>query len=427
MKRILSIFLLAVLLAAMIPCAFAEGTEAFTIDERAVFSDMSRSYLQGYEPDISWDRLSLVLPIRSEQAAGTIAAELIAADEAVSPFKPQSMSAKTQRVEDGLWAVRFSLSLFSDRVNGDYPCTVRISGADADGKALTADIPTVIHIRDGQANGETAQISVSDEGSSLHVGEDGVVALRLSNASRSVGLENLSLTISDPKGDILPKGSDRLALGDLMPGEELSLAFPVTVLSGAAVTPHSLRLDFSGQSLGQEAALSMSYTVPVRQEIRLEQGGLRMADSVVAGDSVTATLPLMNMGKADVVNAMVTLSLPGIAERQSVLVGTIQPGETRQAQITVTAPKDALGESSGMLTVSAEDNDGNAVSFDLPVSLSVEEAVRTETLDVQSAVRQKTPVSVLVLSIACAVLVAALIAQSILLRNKIHSLEEERL
>lgn len=427
MKKFLSVLLLAVFLVAMIPDAWADNSDAFTIDERAVFNDMSRSYLQGYEASISWDRLTLVIPIRSETAVGDIRAELIVQNEELSPFKPQSMSAKTQRVEDGLWALRFNLALFSDRTNGDYPCTVRISGADTDDKELTTDFPMVIHIRDGQPNNEPAQLAISDKGSALNVGEDGALSLTITNSSQSVGFENLSLTISDPSGDILPKELDTVVLGDLMPGESLDLSFPVTVLSSAKVTPHSLRFDFSGQSLGQETKLSVSYTVPVRQEIRLEQGGLRMAESVVAGDSVTATLPLMNMGKADVVNAMVTISLPGITERQSVLVGTIQPGETKQAQLTLTAPKDALGESSGTLTVSGEDNDGNAVSFELPVSLTVEEAVKTDVLDTQTAAKQKTPASVIALAIVCAVLVAALIVQRILLRGKLHRLEEERL
>ena len=427
MKKILSILLLAVLIAAMIPSAWADNTDAFILDERAVFNDMSRSYLQGYEPVVSWDRLTLVIPIRSEKAVGNIQAELIVANEDISPFKPQSMSARTQRVEDGLWAVRFNLSLFSDRVNGDYSCTVRVTGADADGKELMTELPMMIHIRDGQTNKEPAQLAISDHGSVLNVGEDGTLSVTIQNPSERVGLENLSLTISDPSGDILPKELDTVALGNLMPGESLDLSFPVTVLSSAKVTPHSLHFDFSGQSLGQEAKLSVSYTIPVRQEIRLEQGGLRMAESVVAGDSITATLPLMNMGKADILNAMVTISLPGITERQSVLVGTIQPGETKQAQITLTAPKNALVESSGTVTVSGEDNDSNSVSFDLPVSLNVEEAVKTDVFDNQTAAKQKTPASVIILSIVCAVLVAALIMQSILLRGKLHRLEEERL
>ena len=130
MKKILSIFLLAVLIAAMIPSAWADNTDTFTIDERTVFNDMSRSYLQGYEPVISWDRLTMVIPIRSERAVGNIQAELIVANEDISPFKPQSMSARTQRVEDGLWAVRFNLNLFSDRMNGDYEWRLPMHRAD---------------------------------------------------------------------------------------------------------------------------------------------------------------------------------------------------------------------------------------------------------------------------------------------------------
>ena len=38
MKKILSILLLALFVAAMIPRAYADSTDAFTIDERAVFS-----------------------------------------------------------------------------------------------------------------------------------------------------------------------------------------------------------------------------------------------------------------------------------------------------------------------------------------------------------------------------------------------------
>lgn len=427
MKKMLSILLLAVLLTAVIPCAFAEGGEAFTIDERVMFNDMSRSWLQGYEPSVSWDRLSLILPIRSEKAVGNISAELTVENEAISPVKPQDMSARTQRVEDGFWAARFQLALFSDRTNGDYPCVVRISGADAEGGELGADIPLVIHIRDGQPNNEPLQLVISDKASELKVGEDGLLSVTITNPTRSVGFENLSLTVSDPSGDILPKELDTVTLGDLMPGESTELSFPVTVLSHAKVAPHSLRFDFSGQSLGNDIKLSLSYTATVRQEIRLEQGGLRMAESVVAGDSITAALPLMNMGKADVVNAMVTISLPGITERQSVLVGTIQPGETKQAQITLTAPKDALGSFDGTLTVSGEDNDGNPISYEMPVSLTVEEAVKTDALTTQGTAQQKTPAAVIVLSFVCAVLVAGLIAQSILLRGKIHKLEEERL
>ena len=427
MKKLLSISLLIVLLLATAPSAFAEEAEEFTISERSVFWDMSRSWLQGYEPSISYDRLSLVVPIRSKSAADNVKAELVVENEAISPLKPQSMSAAMTWIETGLWAARFSLKCHSDRINGDYPCTIRVTGVDADGNELTTDIPYLLRIRDGRANTETARIDITDNGTVLNVGEDGVVIVTITNPCQSIILENLVLTFSDPGDEILPKGADSLPLPDLLPGGSAELSFPVTVLSSAKVAPHSLRFDFSGTALGQTVTLSESYTFPVAQEIRLEQGGLRMASSVVAGDSVTATLPLMNMGKADVLNAMATLSLPGITDRQSVLVGTIAPGETKQAQITVTAPKDALGDHSGTLTVEGEDNDGNSVSFELPVELTVEEAVKAEMPDGQESTEQKRPAAVYVLSGICGLLAVLLILQGVLLRRKIHGLEEDQL
>lgn len=423
------VLLLAAFLAAMVPGAFAQGAD-FTLDERAVLDGMNRSYRQGYEPTVSGDRLTLVIPVRSEKAVRDVQAELIVVDEATSPFKTQSMSAQTQRAEDGLWALRFQLTLLRDYANGDYPCSVRVSGTDTEGKTLSADVPVIVRVRDGWMNPEPVQIGFSEDKSSLNVGEDGVIAVKLTNTSRSIGFENLSLTWSDPSGDILPKELDTLVLGDLMPGESLDLSFPVTVLSTARVAPHSLRFEFSGQALGEPMQLPLSYTVSVRHEIHLEQGGLRMANSVVAGDSITASLPLMNMGKADIINAMVTISLPGITERQSVLVGTIPPGETKQAQLTIIVPKDARGGYEGTVVVTGEDDDGNSVSFELPVSLTVEEPVRAVPLNTGSEpdeAEQKSPVSLIVLSIVCAVLAVALILQGVLLRGKIHRLEEDRL
>ena len=139
MKQFWAILLSAVLLVSLIPCAGAEDSQDFTIDEQMVFSDMSRSYLQGYQPSTSYNRLNLVIPIRSEHAVGSINAELIPAQESIAPFKLQNMGVRAQSVEDGLWAVRFSLELFSDRRNGDYPCTVRVSGADSSSRELSTD------------------------------------------------------------------------------------------------------------------------------------------------------------------------------------------------------------------------------------------------------------------------------------------------
>ena len=423
---------LAVLLAALLLlpvfAARAEGKADFEIDRRRVLQGMNRSWLQGYEPKISNNMLSLILPILSDRAEGQIETELRMPDEAVSPFKPQTMSVKTSRGESGLYPVRLNLEMYADRKNGDYPCVIRVSGQTKSGQALATEIPYTLRVRDGQPNTEIKRVQITELETDLNVGEDGVIRFVLRNPCQTASFEQPILHITDPAGDVIPRQVDVLYLPDLAPGESVQVEYPVMVLAKAAVARHSLKFDLTWTALEQNVSQTESYTVPVKQEIRLEQGGLKMASSVVAGDSVTLSLPLMNMGRADVVNVLATVSLPGITERQAVLVGTIAPGETRQAQITLTTGKDVSGDFQGTLTVEGEDNDGNPVSFSLPVSLTVEKPVKqTASIEEQTVKDEKMPLLVYGLAGGCGLFFAAFLLQGTLLRRKIRRLEEDKL
>ena len=115
-------YFLAVLLTVLflVPIFNAQAEDSpFTIDQDRILNGMNRSWLQGYEPSVAQNKWTLVLPILSDQAYGYIEIELIMADETLSPFKPQTMSVKTQRSESGIYAVRLPLELYADRNNGD--------------------------------------------------------------------------------------------------------------------------------------------------------------------------------------------------------------------------------------------------------------------------------------------------------------------
>ncbi len=423
---------IAVLLTALLLMPLfavqAEEKADFEIDQRQVLPGMNRSWLQGYEPKISNHILSLALPIRSAWAEGQIQTELIPADESLSPFMAQTMSVKTWRGENGLYAVRLNLELYPDRKNGDYACIIRITGQTKSGVSLRTDIPFTLRIRNGAPTSETLRMEISDLQSDFKVGEDGEIRFILKNPCRAVAFEAPILHIADPSGDIIPHDVDVMYLPDLAPGESLEARFPVTVLNKAAVSPHILKFELHWKALDREISQTESYTLPVTQEMRLEQGGLKMASSVVAGDSFTLSLPLMNMGKADVVNVLATLSLPGITERQSVLVGAIAPGETRQAQMTLSADRNISGEFEGTLTVEATDNDGNPTSLLLPVRLTVEKPARpAETADSAAEANEKPPYLTYGLAGGCGILLLLLLLQGCLLRKKLHRLEEDKL
>ena len=426
-RKYLIAVLMTVLFLVPIFGGYAEEASPFAIDEGRVLQGMNRSWMQGYEPGISGHRLTLVLPILSEQAYGAIQTELIMADEALSPFKPQTMSVKTQRSDGGVYAVRLPLEMYADRRNGDYSCTIRITGKTRAGEALSMDMPYTIRIRDGQPSREVLRMQISDVLSDLQVGEDGSVTAMLTNPCKTVPFEQPVLRISDASEEILPRSADVLYLDDLEPGESRAVTFPVTVKPSAAVSHHILQFSLSWLALGQTVTQTESYTVPVTQEMRLEQGGVKMASSVIAGDSLTISLPLMNMGKADLVNVLATVSLPGVTERQSVLVGTITPGETRQAQIVVTPGKDVSGDFTGTLDVEGADQDGNPTSLSLPIALTVEERVEVTAADAVVEAKKETPYLTYGLGGGCVLLLMVCIVQGAVLRRKIRRMEEDRL
>ena len=423
--------LLAVLFLVPFFPARGEETPAFTLDETAVLRGMDRSWFQGYAPSVSKGKLHLILPVRAEGAAGAVKAELVLRNERVTPFKAQAMAVEAKEEAEGVWGVRFALSLLPNQKNADYPCTVRVTGKDQAGNALSAEIPYTVRIRGYKESLEKARMSVTEVRADLSVGEEGEVLVTLANPCAATDAEDLEMKISDAAGHILPREAETLRIGTLPSGESVTVRYPVTVLEKASVVPHMLKVDLSWTAVGQAATCTENHTVSVRQEIRLEQGGLRMAPDVTAGDSVTLTLPIMNMGKADVVNVLATVTLPGVTERQSVLVGTIQPGETKQAQLILSPSKDVSGEFTGSLDVECTDQDGNPASFRVPVNLKVEKPpVKAGTAQVASGegVRaDRQPALTWALAGGCGLLALLLMAQSVVLRRKMHRLEEDKL
>ena len=424
-------YFFAVLLTVLflVPIFSVQTEEApFVIDQDRILNGMNRSWRHGYEPSIASNKLTLILPILSDKANGVIDTELIMADGSLSPFKPQTMSVRTWRSESGIYAVRLPLELYADRNDGDYACTIRISCKTKSGEELSMDIPYTIQIRGSQPSQESIRMQITDVSTDLKVGEDGTVTVTLTNPCKTVDFEQPVLRISDSSRDIIPQSADVLYLDDLKHGESVTVIFPMTVKPSASVSHHILDFKLDWTALGQEITQTESYTVPVTQEMCLENGGLKMADSVIAGDSLTITLPLMNMGRADLINVLATVSIPGITDRQSVLVGTISPGETRNAQMTITPSKHAVGDFTGTITVEAEDSDGNSTSFSLPLAFTVDELV-IPVVDDTTIIQEKKlpPYLTYGLACGCGVLLMYCIVQGIVLRRKIRKLEEERL
>ena len=270
---------------------------------------------------------------------------------------------------------------------------------------------------------------ISDVDATFHVGEDSTLTAVLTNPSQYADLTGVTLRVTDASGDILPAGTDVILLPDMTAGIAQTISVPLKVKTNASISLHTLKFDLSWTALDAAGTWSESFTLPVNQEIRLEHGGVQLATTILQSEMATLTVPVMNMGRSELSNVMATLSLPGITERQSVLVGTLAPGETKSAKLTFIPGTDDLGLHQGTLTITGEDAYGNTASMIVQVETTVEEpvVVAASSEGSQEVETQTFPWLVIALGAGCGVLLMICIIQGAVLRKKIRKLEEDRL
>ena len=425
--------LLFIMLLLFIPVVALAENE-ISLDANKVLSNMERSWAQGYEPTISDGKVNICLPLIAPDAHGQLKATLILDDPAVTPFKNQNMFVSYSRNEDMIFPIKFKLRLATDYENGDYPCHIHVEGKDRNGELMFTDMPLLLRIRGGK-NGYVEFRPVIDEvKAELNAGETSVLTAKVSNPYPDIEMQDMVLTVKeDGSGnnpEVMCEASELIRLGTLAPGASTLLEIPLKVLPTASINLHSLKFSLTFTALDEKNTWEQSFNLPVKQELRLEQGGVQMASSVIQGDTASLTLPLMNMGRGELRNVIASLTISGILEQQSVLVGTIPAGETKQAKINWTVVKDTeIGDYTGSLHVSAEDEWGNSTEFDIPVALAVEERVIEPETNATATLMRVTSDNRLTYALAgvSAFLLVAFVIQGIVLRKKIRKAEEGRL
>ena len=421
MRKTICIFLTMLLVLSMSVTAFAAE---FELDQHSTIDGMNRSWYQGYAPSISYHKMTLCLPIRAESCVGDITVSLALNDPNVFVLSGEPKDV-TISPKNGIYPVKLVLPLEQYRRNGDYPATITIKGTDEAGKEIVETMPYVIRIRDGYGSHETLEPVISDVVGNLDVGTDGSLSLTITNPTTTQSIMDGEITVTDSTGEILMSGSNRYLLPEILPGKSEVVTIPMTVKGNASISQHTLEVKLSYSCLGKSAEWKESFTVPVTQAIRLEQGGVQLP-TAIAGELGNMTLPLMNMGKGELRNVLVKLEAEGVLDAQSVLVGTMAAGETKQAKLTFNPKLDSMGTHSGTVTITCEDAYGNTFSQTLDVTLIVDEPIPEVELQ-QEEEKEKTSTGTIILIVLCVLMAAGLVAQGTILTKKIHILEEERL
>ena len=394
--------------------------QAVEIDPHTQMDGMSKTWYQGYTPTIKNHIMTICLPLQADDCEGTVKVSIALDDPNVFLLTGQPREVTVSK-KNGVYPVKLTLALERYRRNGDYPATITIK----DEKGAVATMPYIIRIRDGYNSHETMEPVISNVTGDLNVGSEGSLCLTITNPTTTQSIMDGEITVTDASGEILMSGTNRVQVSEILPGKTETVTIPMTVKGNASISQHTLEVKLTYKVLGKDAEWKESFTVPVTQAIRLEQGGVQMP-TAIAGELGSMTLPLMNMGKGELQNVLVKLEMDEVLDAQSVLVGTLAPGETKQAKLTFTPKLDSVGTHTGTVTITCEDAYGNAFSQTLDVTLIVDEPIPEVELQ-QEEEKEKMSTGTIVLIILCVALAAGLVVQGMILTRKIHNLEEERL
>lgn len=378
MKRILSI-LFALLLAFMFALpVFAEGES----QPRVMITDYS---VDGELKAGEKAKISVTLTNMSKTAA--VRNMRIAFSEASGDLVPTGRSSGyvealgcrkscaweleviiSENAKDGAHTV--SVSCEYETVQGQAGTSTDSFTLNVAGKNQTAE-PT--------NNNSKPYLMVTDytvEGGSITPGESRNVSVCIKNTNPSNAVSNIKLSLAEESGEIIPEGTGTAYVAKIGAGGTYTWSVALTAANTAKTGEHTVKLDmeYEGGSNSQFTASDI-IRLPVRQSVKLDYSGAQLPAKTVQGETVTLSINLMNTGKSKLYNCMISCDIDSLESGGSVLVGEIPSGENKNGSLNLRVSSETLGEVSGVIKITYEDDFGETYEKTAELSTVIEEKV----------------------------------------------------
>ncbi len=434
--------------------AFAAGG-LLKIESAGKYSDMTKSYQDGYAPVQSGDSVKVVLPLAPATAdvpAGiTVALDL--GDTSAAPFVFNNYN-KTVPYSGGVYLVEFTLALKSGRYAGSYPIVFNTSYTDAAGD--TTEQPfTVYATVDGADPKATPtpeptatveptppprpqpKLIVSKYETSpkvVQAGETFAVNVTLENTSKKYDVKNITVTYAgDGKSLLCADNTNTVYIDKIKRGESADITFNMQARLDSEPGIQTVTLTIAYED---SQATAFTVTEPlllqVTQPVSLEYDEPDIPQTANAGDTLPLSFSVFNKGRSKLYNVMVKIDAPGLLPEGSAFVGNMEPGTSGTAELyvfvgtlamsqgeegNVQTDKDTekYGYTNGKITISYEDEFGNPYSQDIEISMSIEPPVisasTTEEEEEPVDTASQWWISVLIGGVLIAAVVTALVVR----------------
>lgn len=372
LERIFAAVLCLTLLWAAPALATPVPTGPLSLDINAqVGPDPTDTYANNYVPVTRVENgkiwVDVKLPfLKNSAVAGDITLRPDTADYETSPV----MAGNVARVianSSAAWEADFTLEVKSSAVNGRYPISFEAEYLYDDGSstALTQQTYTVfIQVKDGQpvptltpeptvappaqstpqSQPRIIVSSYSVDMDKVYAGKEFTLSMELHNTSAKRNVQNIKVTVSSADGTILPVGGSNVAyFSSIAKGKSVNTSFRFRVLPDAPAKPQNLSVsiayeDSNATPLSEDASIA----IPVFQEIRIKLDEPQVYEAM-AGEPVTVTVPVYNMGKSTLYNVIATVEGEGLRAEQSYYAGNMESGAAKTIELNVLVDDSLLG------------------------------------------------------------------------------------
>ena len=382
------------------------ANQILVIDASHVYEGMDKTYVQGYQPRVSDSEAFICLPLVVSEVYGetienneiTIKPDL--GDFAASPFKPGdygktvSLAGYAVTDEDGnqtdvnAYYVTLSLPLQAGAVNGRYPVVLQLSYVNNLGESIQQSFTVYVGIAGGipptptpfggetvEESGLAPRINLSGYKVTPEVvpaGSSFTVDITLQNTSGTGAVSNIVVSYNGVTGDIVPdSGANTLFVSGIEQNAEQIFHIKMKAHADAKTSTQKIIIimDYHDEN-GVSRSNTSEIPVQVKQPIRIKYDPPGIPEQVYAGENISASLNIYNLGKNILYNVAVSLAAEGFTSKEDTYIGNIEPGGAKTAEITANT-ENKPGVVNGKFVVWYEDESGEQYSEEVPFTTKI--------------------------------------------------------
>lgn len=382
-----------------------------TVDDNNIYDGMSQAYKDGYEPAVSNNVASVVVPMITEEhidiSSIKVTPDLGATEN--SPFVYRNYQKTVQRTtekingsdaEASVFLVKFDFELQPEFYNGVYPVVLNVSYTYG-GMSLSQTFTTYIRITDGKSTEVETEPAVAVETEADPTSEPKIIIEKcismpekiqsgdefsfkavLKNTNKLKSVQNMTVSISTGADTLsLMTDSNVLYYDHLGAGASLEIPLTLKCSDSTAAGKYTLTLEMSYDN---PDAVSLTSTgkieISISQKIEMDLEVGSIASEVNAGDSLSMTVQALNLGRGKVYNARCTVDVPGLTTDKSLFLGNMEGGSAASGEISVfagmvneDAPTDSerYGTTMGTIILTYEDENGDEYTVFKEIKLKI--------------------------------------------------------